>query len=186
MNLSILSPSLLIRHLQILRCVLVNEIANFGPAAGVVRTRLTLRPILERTSYSYTLNPLLHSVVVLWPTHVIVSGSVILKPEGWPCVELQKGLEWDCVGGTSCVPPCLAPLLYPTVYLSSAMVYFPVVHHSALIMCYGIVLFAESEKGTPARFFLQYTLYWHLIWNGSAIAAFKDATMQTCSIAVFR
>ena len=57
-----------------------------------------------------------------------------------------------------CAPPCLAPLLHPTVHLSSAMVYSPVVHHSALIKCYGIFLFAESEKGTPARFFLQYTL----------------------------
>ena len=111
---------------------------NFGPAAAVVRTRLALRPILERTPYSYTLNPLLHSVVVLWPTHVIVSAPALLKPEGWTCVELQKGLEWDCVGGTSCVPSCLAPLLHPTVHLSSVMVYSPVVHHSALIKCYGI------------------------------------------------
>ena len=153
-----------------------NEITNSGPASGVVDTRLGLRATPERTPCSYTLDPLLHSAVVLWLTHVIVSVSALLKPEGWPCVELQKGLEWDCVGGTSCVPPCLAPLLHPTVHLSSAMVYSPVVHHSALIKCYGIFLFAESEKGTPARFFLQYTLCWHLIWNGSAIAAFLQLT----------
>ena len=42
-----------------------NEMVNFGPAAGVVGTRLALRPILERTPYSYTLDPLLHSAVIL-------------------------------------------------------------------------------------------------------------------------
>ena len=117
-----------------------NEIANFGPAAGVVDTRLGLRATPERTPCSYTLDPLFHSAVVLWLTHVIVSVSALMKPEGWPCVELQKELEWDCVGGTSCAfrpaslpcytPQCTyhvlwyIPLLYTTVHLSSVMIYF--------------------------------------------------------------
>ena len=142
---------------------------NFGPAAAVVSTRLALRPIPHI------------------PTHWTLSTSLCSGPLTDTCDSFRlshsetrgvnlcgttEGVRMGLGGWNfSYVPPCLAPLLYPTVYLSSDMVYFPVVHHSALIMCYGIVLFAESEKGTPARFFLQYTLYWHLIWNGSAIAA---------------
>ena len=128
---------------------------NFGPAAGIVGTRLALRPILERTPYSYTLNPLLHSAVVLWPTHVIVSASALLKPEGWTCVELQKGLEWDCVGGTSCVPPCLAPLLHPTVHLSSAQCYaiFPCCTPQCTYQVLWYIPLCWIREGDPRQVF---------------------------------